>query len=159
MWGINVSVPFRGSISSNNYKFFFDSFVDTFPSPSGDLSLLKKHFNFMKGKRNEFPSPSGDLSLLIYISTKQPEILSFIVSVPFRGSISSNDFYFWIKKAKVVSVPFRGSISSNCMKTVRDVQEEMFPSPSGDLSLLMHTGKMEGYMQHGFRPLQGIYLF
>ena len=60
---------------------------------------------------------------------------------------------------KPVSVPFRGSISSNAASYRLSTLYFQFPSPSGDLYLQIYRGMSATDMMIGFRPLPGIYIF
>ena len=85
-----VSVPYWGSLSSNNKRKAVWVLVECeFPSPTGVLYLLMVQVNVMERIDTEFPSPTGVLYLLISYYNKT-NTNKENVSVPYWGSLSSN---------------------------------------------------------------------
>ena len=74
-----VSVPYWGSLSSNNKRKAVWVLVECeFPSPTGVLYLLMVQVNVMERIDTEFPSPTGVLYLLIlWGKVKEISIIEF----------------------------------------------------------------------------------
>ena len=103
----------------------------SFPSPSGDLYLQITIHRIVRG-HDEFPSPSGDLYLQMFNGMTDKQCAERFRPLP--GIYIFKFITFPAVGDALVSVPFRGSISSNA-EYERVAKEMGFPSPSGDLYL------------------------
>ena len=60
----------------------------------------------------------------------------------------------------IVSVPSRGSLSSNAEDLIRNMSDKLFPSPLGVLYLQIAADIVFTYISHiSFRPLSGFSIF
>ena len=107
-----VSVPYWGSLSSNMIT-LAKAIKSRFPSPTGVLYLLMQIISKVDTSGVRFPSPTGVLYLLIGKRKNKLHILWQQVSVPYWGSLSSNQIFLF------------------------GIMDEGFPSPTGVLYLLI----------------------
>ena len=84
-----------------------------------------------------------------------------LVSVPFRGSVFLNKKQKIFRFQDLVSVPFRGSVFLNYVKMtiIRNINNLLFPSPSGVLCFSICDTKQVSRIKNGFPSPSGVLCF